>query len=137
MKHRYTPERFRVIAETSTKKALDNLPNALTVESLSCEYIHKPTPQELNRDGSLRRDAALCFRWHLQCPGYNETCDVDARCNNVTERSVPFPDHWRTALQCLHLDSLAKATVKFAVARLPVNLPFTFRAIASEPKPAC
>ena len=111
-KVRYTFERLRAIAEESAQKAKESLPNASVLELLRCEYVHNHEEQAFNKDGSLRRETPLTFRWRVKCAGYAETYEVAARCNHVVERGVPFPEHWRTAMQCLSLDELAQASAE-------------------------
>jgi hypothetical protein len=81
------------------------LPNASALEALTCEYVHAPDENTTCSDGSLRRTALLTFRWRLKTnTGHEERCDVLVRTNNVTQRRVPLPQHWMTAMACLSLE---------------------------------
>jgi len=45
----------------------------------------------------------LSFLWEIDASGYNDQCKVEAKCGNVVARGVPFPERWKTALNCLSL----------------------------------
>ena len=70
------------------------------LEVLTCECVHVAEETSAFADGSLRRAALLTFRWRLKTrTGHEEHATVTARTNNVAERGVPLPSHWRTAMQ--------------------------------------
>ncbi len=105
----YSNQRFAEIAAESAAKARGTYPNSLPMD-LSCEHLPEFDKAFCHNDGKLRRDTPLTFRWRVKCAGYEATHDVNARCNNATERGVPLPEHWRTAMQCLTLDARADAS---------------------------
>jgi len=71
---------------------------------LTCEYLHQGV------DTTIKGSDALRFLWKIEAVGYCDTCETKARCNSVVERGVPFPDRWKTALNCLTLsDAVAES----------------------------
>jgi hypothetical protein len=110
-KGKYTRSRLAAAAAQSASSARTDLPNSEALEALTCEYVHAPDETNANIDGSLRRGALLTFRWRLKTKaGQEERCDVTARTDNITERGVPLPPHWWTAMQCLSLERLCEAS---------------------------
>ena len=110
-KVKYTRNRLAAAAADSASDARASLPNADALESLTCDYVHAPEEANTNADGSLQRGANLTFRWRLKTTaGHEEHCDVFARTNNIIERKVPLPPHWRTVMQCLGLERLCEAS---------------------------
>ena len=67
----------------------------------------------------MRRDAPLTFRWRAEGDGYQECCDVDARCTHAVERGVALPEHWRTALRCMTMGAHAEESARSACIREP------------------
>ncbi len=67
---------FAAVAARSAAAAREQYRNS-GIE-LSCEYLHRPAEEHCNKDGSMRRDAPLTFRWRAEGDGYQERCDVDA-----------------------------------------------------------
>ena len=112
-KAKYTCERIANIAARSASAARANFGTHAVIEQLLCEYLQQSDETDArNKDGSLKRGAMLTFRWHFKGAGYEETCDITARCNSVAEREVPFPDTWQTAVQCLSLDQIAEKSAR-------------------------
>ena len=110
-KGKYTRDRLATAAAESASDARATLPNADALESLTCDYVHAPDETNAFVDGSLRRAALLTFRWRLKTrTGHEEHATVTARTNNVAERGVPLPSHWRTAMQSLNLERLCEAS---------------------------
>ena len=106
----YSNQRFAEIAAESAAKARATYPNSAPME-LTCEHLPEFDTAFCRLGGHLRRDTPITFRWHAKCAGYEATHDVIARCNHAAERGAPFPEHWRTAMQCLTLDARAEARV--------------------------
>ncbi len=110
-KGKYTRNRLAAAAAQSASDVRTDLPNAEALEALTCEYAHAPEETNAFADGSLRRAALLTFRWRLKTrTGHEEEATVTARTNNVAERGVPLPSHWRTAMQCLNLERLCETS---------------------------
>ncbi len=110
-KGKYTRNRLAAAAAQSASDVRTDLPNAEALEALTCEYVHAPEETNAFADGSLRRAALLTFRWRLKTrTGHEEEATVTARTNNVAERGVPLPSHWRTAMQCLNLERLCETS---------------------------
>ena len=110
-KGRYTRNHLAAATAEAATAARASLPNADTLQTLTCEYVHTPDETNTYADGALRRAAHLTFRWRLKTKaGHEEHFDVTARTNNATEQGVPLPPHWRTALQCLSLERLCEAS---------------------------
>ncbi len=105
----YSNQRFAQVGAESAAKARATYQNSFPME-LSCEHLPEFDKAFCQNDGKLRRDTPLTFRWRVKCAGYEATHDVNARCNHVTERGVPLPEHWRTAMQCLTLEARAEAS---------------------------
>ncbi len=86
----YTPERLNEIAVDSAT----NMKGLIHIGHFTCEYIRD------NENTSLKlSDHMICW-WHIETAGYNDLCEATARCDNVAQRGIPFPDRWRTALKC-------------------------------------
>ena len=64
---------------------------------LTCEYLHQ------GAETIVRGADDLSFLWQIEASGYSDQCKVEAKCGNVVARGVPFPERWKTALNCLSL----------------------------------
>ena len=79
---RYTFERLNGVAADSAAKWR----TTLQVKDLTCEYVQ----QDL--DVAIRGSDKLKFLWKISSSGYSDQCEIEAKCGNVIERGVPFPD---------------------------------------------
>ena len=79
---RYTLERFHGIAVDSAAKMKGFVPNG----KLTCEYLHK------GAEATIKGSDVVNFIWKVESGGYHDTYETTARCNNVIESGVPFPD---------------------------------------------
>ena len=79
---RYTRERLDgIAADPAAAKLKDAIPSS----TLTCEYIHP--------------DANAVIKGSE----HGDTSETTARCNNVVQRGVPFPDRWKNALKSTQL----------------------------------
>ena len=69
-KGRYTSDVFAAVASRSAAAVREQYRNSGV--RLACEYVHQPAEEHCNKNGSLRRDAPLTFRWHAEGNGYKE-----------------------------------------------------------------
>ena len=99
---RYTRERLDGIAADSAAKMKGLVPNG----TLTCEYLHQ------DKDETVKGSDTLDFLWEIDSSGYHDTYETRVRCNNIVERGVPFPDRWKTALNCLALHETIRESAK-------------------------
>ena len=90
---RYTLERLSGVAADSAA----TWQTTLKLKDLTCECIYEA--QEV----PIRGTTNLKFLWQIASAGYSDQCEIEARCDNVLERGVPFPDRWQTAVKALSL----------------------------------
>ena len=60
----------------------------------------------------VKRDTLIAFEWRAQGAGFDEKLVVKSRCNNVAERSVHFPEEWRTVLKCQSLGGIGEKSAQ-------------------------
>ena len=101
-KKSYTRERLDGIAADSAVKMKGFMPNG----KLTCEYLHQ------GAETTVRGADDLSFHWEIEASGYNDQCKVEAKCSNVATRGVPFPERWRTALNCLEINKMVGESTK-------------------------
>jgi len=51
------------------------------------------------------RHSTIAYEWHASVGGHHEQSWVRLRCDNASEKGVPFPKAWHTALRCSNLSS--------------------------------
>ena len=73
---------------------------------LTCEYLQQGT------DELLKGSDMLNFIWKIETAGYCDTYETTVRCNHAVERGVPFPDRWKTVLNCLTLRDVVRESTK-------------------------
>jgi len=99
---RYTRERLDGTAADAAAKMKGFVPSG----KLTCEYLHQ------DKDEAIKGSDTLNFLWKIESSGYRDTHETTARCNNVVERGVPFPDRWKTVSNCLTLSDTVRESVK-------------------------
>ena len=101
-KKSYTRERLDGIAAASAVKMKGLAPNG----KVTGEYLHQGV------ETIVRGADNLSFLWEIEASGYNDQCKVEAKCGNVATRGVPFPERWRTALNCLEINKIVGERTK-------------------------
>ena len=91
----YTAERLRDVGAKAAKAARKKFPDC----EFACVYTGDP--------GAVVCRSQVCFEWRAQVGSCQETWRVEANCQAADRRSVPFPEHWRTAIPCARLRGLA------------------------------
>ena len=98
---RYTRERLEGIAADSAVKMKGFVPNG----KLTCEYLQR------GADELVKGSDMLNFIWKIEA-GYCDTDETTVRCNHAVERGVPFPDRWKTVLNCLTLSDTVRQSAE-------------------------
>ena len=98
---RYTFERLSGVAADSAAKWR----TTLQVKDLTCEYVQQ------DMDVAIKGSDQLKFLWKISSSGYSDQCEIEAKCGNVIERGVPFPDRWHTATKALFLHRQVRESV--------------------------
>ena len=101
-KQSYTRERLDGIVHDSVA----NMNTLLNIGELTCEYLHRGT------DEFVKGSDMLNFIWKIEAAGYCDTYETTVRCNHAVERGVPFPDRWKTILNCLTLRDVVRESTK-------------------------
>ena len=63
---------------------------------------------DIDPNGKIRKTSNVCFEWTARTTHANETSVVTQLCDNVCRRRVPLPRHWKTTIQCLSFDDVAR-----------------------------
>ena len=105
---RYNREVLLGLATRSVDEALRGLGNG--VERLTCKYLGFAEDGGYNVTATPKFDSELAYEWELRAEAYRESLVTLVRANHAVRRMIPFPEAWVTALRCLTLDAIAKAS---------------------------
>ena len=96
----FTLERVHGFATLAVERAQARLiDEGLVFAHLSCEYrgvAGADGVTDLQAKASYR--STLVYEWRVCAAGVNEKSLVTVRCGHASDRGVPFPDSWQTAL---------------------------------------
>ena len=83
-------------------------------EHLSCNYrgVVKDGACDINERATRR--GTIAYEWRVCACGYDEKALVNVRCGHASERGVPFPEGWQTAVRCSNLQTVAEDAAKAA-----------------------
>lgn len=116
----FTLERVHGFATLAVERAQARLTDeGLVFAHLSCEYrgvAGADGVTDLQAKASYR--STLVYEWRVCAAGVNEKSLVTVRCGHASDRGVPFPDSWQTALKCQQLTSVAKSAAEEARAEI-------------------
>jgi hypothetical protein len=82
---------------------------------LSCNYrgvVKDDGACDINERATFR--GTIAYEWRVCACGYDEKALVSVRCGNASDRGVPFPDGWQTAVRCSNLQTVAEDAAKAA-----------------------
>ena len=113
----YTLERLQAFGAAAAENARARLSSdgERPCEQLACEYRGIATDTEeyvTNELPTLR--STIAYEWHVSVGVHHEQTVVLVRCGNASERGVPFPKTWHTALRCANLEDIANEAGKAA-----------------------
>ena len=131
----FTLERIHGFAILAVERAQARLiDEGLAFSHLSCEYLGVAAA-----DGSADPNAiatkrcTLAFEWQVRSVGINEKARVTARCGHASNRGVPFPAHWQTALKCQRLSLVARSAAEEARAEIGREVDCMVVGVVKEP----
>ena len=116
----FTLERIHGFATLAVERAQARLiDEGVVLDHLSCEYRGVAATDgvtDLQANAPYR--SKLVYEWRVCAAGVNEKTLVTVRCGDASNRGVPFPDSWQTALKCQQLTSVAKSAAEEARAEI-------------------
>ena len=107
MLRRFTKDRLSEVGQRSARRAQADHKDLI----FSCDF--KGINDEAGTvDPNLKitKNSEATFEWTARATNVDETCIVTVKCDNACVRGVPFPQPWRTAVKCLDLGDVAKAS---------------------------
>ena len=113
----YTHERLQQFGTLAAEVARARLANDgwMPVGQLACEYRGVArNGEEYDLNEIPTRRSTIVFHWHASVGGRCEQASVRVRCDHASDRGVPFPDGWHTALRCANLQAIADEAAKAA-----------------------
>ena len=102
-----------VAADAARARLLDG--GGPHLDHLSCEYKGVAIAEgdwDIKESASLR--STLVYEWHVCVGGYEEMSRVRIRCGHASQRGVPFPKSWHTALRSSNLQTIAREAAEAA-----------------------
>ena len=73
---------------------------------MSCEYHDEISGAAVTKRTEVK------FEWHVKGDGFEEREFVSVSVHDATRQGIPFPDKWRTALECTNLGNIADLSVE-------------------------
>ena len=116
----FTVERIHGFAALAVERAQARLiDEGLVFDHLTCEYRGVAAADDV-RDpkANVSQRSKLVYEWRVCAAGVDENTLVTVRCDHASDRGVPFPAHWQTALKCQQLTSLSKSAAEEARAEI-------------------
>ena len=101
-KQPFSAERAQEFGNLAVVKATesfgkDGLPAAAV---LDCAYFGIATPNgDVDSAGPITAKTTLVYDWRFACEGFEETHEIKVTCKNASNKGVPFPETWKTALK--------------------------------------
>ena len=104
---------FGAAAAESARARLAN-EGGHSCDELTCEYRGVATDEghAINEVPTYR--ATIAYEWHASVGGHLEHKLVKVKCGHASDRGVPFPEGWHTALRCTNLEDIANEAGKAA-----------------------
>ena len=131
----FTLERIHGLATLAVERAQARLiDEGLVFAHLSCEYRGVAGADGVtDLQAKASRRSTLVYEWRVSAAGVNEKSLVTVRCGNASDRGVPFPDSWQTALKCQELTSVAKSAAEEARAEIGREVDCMVVGVVKEP----
>ena len=116
----FTLERIHGFANLALERAQVRLiDEGVVFDHLSCEYRGVAAADgSADPNAIATRRCTLVYEWRVCAAGVNEKSLVTVRCGDASDRGVPFPNSWQTALKCQQLTSVAKSAAEEARAEI-------------------
>ena len=116
----FTLERIHGFATLAVERAQARLiDEGLVFDHLSCEYRGVAAADgSANPNAIATRRCTLVYEWRVCAAGVDENTLVTVRYDNASDRGVPFPANWQTALKCQQLTSFSKSAAEEARAEI-------------------
>ena len=108
-------QRFGMEAAEKAKRKEKKLAHSV---ALTCEYVGVPVGEgRFEATARATTNVSFAFEWRVKAGGFEATCAITVRCDNLAGRGVPFPQGRRVALQNLDLDEQVAKGVERVIAR--------------------
>jgi len=112
-------ERIHGFATLAVERAEARLiDEGVALDHLSCEYRGVCIDGLTDVNANVTRRCTLVYEWQVRSSGDDEKTLVNVRCGHASDRGVPFPRTWQTALKCQQLVSLAQSAAEEARAEI-------------------
>ena len=113
----FTLERLQAFGASAAESARARLANdgGHPCDRLTCEYHGVATDDDEHVTHELpTRRSTIAYVWHACVGEHHEQTLVQVGCGNASDRGVPFPKHWHTALRCANLQAVGDEAAKAA-----------------------
>ena len=112
----FTLARLQAFGAAAAESARARLANegGHSCDELTCEYRGVATDEGHDINEIPTNRATIAYEWHASVGGNLEHKLVKVRCGHASDRGVPFPEGWHTALRCTNLQAVGDEAAKAA-----------------------